>query len=123
MYRILSIMADLKKYMPVTYATFLLQRLLFQVFPGSFGILSVKMKFYGYHLPRAIFIWLIGACTALFTAFYMFRLSFTYILEKRKIHHDHHPHESPKLMTIPLIVLAVLISNWRLCRNSCNIFR
>jgi NADH-quinone oxidoreductase subunit L len=53
--------------------------------------------------------WLIGLITALMTAFYMFRLYFMTFEGKEKFdHHKLHPHESPKLMTVPLIVLAVL---------------
>jgi len=52
---------------------------------------------------------LIGLITALMTAFYMFRLYFMTFEGKEKFDsHKTHPHESPKLMTVPLIVLAVL---------------
>ena len=54
-------------------------------------------------------LWIIGACVAGMTAFYMFRLLFmTFYGESHVDHHtEHHIHESPKSMTIPLMVLAV----------------
>jgi NADH-quinone oxidoreductase subunit L len=54
-------------------------------------------------------LWLIGVTVAGMTSFYMFRLLFmTFFGESRVDHHtEHHIHESPKSMTIPLIVLAI----------------
>src|SRR5581483_10993722 len=56
------------------------------------------------------FLWFIGAVTALLTAFYMTRqVWMVFFSDERwrgKLHHE--PHESPKLMTFPLVVLAVL---------------
>ena len=70
--------------------------------------------------------WLIGLFTAFLTSFYMFRLWFlTFFGEYRggtghdqhagrEEHHGHAPHESPKVMLIPLVILAVLsvIGGW-----------
>jgi NADH-quinone oxidoreductase subunit L len=53
-------------------------------------------------------LWLIGAVTALLTAFYMFRLYFLTFEGKERFGKNLHPHESPSVMTIPLIILAVL---------------
>ncbi len=53
-------------------------------------------------------LWAIGAVTALITAFYMFRLYFLTFEGKHRFGHEKHPHESPKIMTIPLMILAVL---------------
>ena len=46
--------------------------------------------------------------TALLTAFYMFGLVYLTFYGKERFGHNKHPHESPKIMTIPLIILAVL---------------
>src|SRR5436853_5618856 len=56
-----------------------------------------------------ILLWLIGAVVAGMTAFYMFRLLFmTFYGESRVDHHtEPHIHESPKSMTVPLIILAI----------------
>ncbi|TAN64479.1 NADH-quinone oxidoreductase subunit L [bacterium] len=56
------------------------------------------------------YIWALGLLTAFLTAFYMFRQVFmTFTGRCRADHHtQHHLHESPKIMTVPLIILAVL---------------
>ena len=55
-------------------------------------------------------LWGIGYITALMTAFYMFRLVYLTFYSKPRMSHEveHHIHESPASMTMPLIVLAVL---------------
>src|SRR5262249_7667102 len=53
-------------------------------------------------------IWIVMSAAAFGTAFYMFRLVSLTFLGKERFGHDKHPHESPSLMTIPLIVLAAL---------------
>jgi NADH-quinone oxidoreductase subunit L len=54
-------------------------------------------------------LWGIGYITALMTAFYMFRLIYLTFYSKPRMSHEveHHIHESPKSMTVPLVVLAV----------------
>ena len=56
-----------------------------------------------------VLLWLIGAAVAGMTAFYMFRLLFmTFYGESRVDHHtEHHIHESPNSMVVPLIILAI----------------
>jgi len=53
-------------------------------------------------------IFAIGLLTALFTAFYTFRLIFVVFFGKARGHHADHVHESPAVMAVPLILLAVL---------------
>ncbi len=98
----------LKKHMPVTYLTFLVAALAISGFPGFSGFFS-KDEILWYSFSQGSFLyWFIGAFTALLTAFYMFRLVSLTFFGKERFSHDRHPHESPKVMTIPLIVLAVL---------------
>jgi len=54
-------------------------------------------------------LWVVAYIAALMTAFYMFRLIYLTFLSKPRMSHEveHHIHESPKSMTIPLIVLAI----------------
>ena len=54
--------------------------------------------------------WVIGVITAMFTSFYMFRMLYLTFFGKFRGTHEqeHHLHESPATMTIPLIVLAAL---------------
>lgn len=99
----------LKKYMPLTYGTFLVAAVAISGIPPLSGFFS-KDEILWYSFTNLGFVfWLIGLLTAIMTAFYMFRLYFMTFEGKEKFdHHKTHPHESPKLMTIPLIVLAVL---------------
>ena len=116
----------LKKYMPITYGTFLVAATAISGIPPLSGFFSKdEILWYSYSNLGIVF-WLIGLITAMFTAFYMFRLYFMTFEGKEKFsisggsqpdgrhsasggdHHKQRPHESPKLMTIPLVVLAVL---------------
>jgi NADH-quinone oxidoreductase subunit L len=55
-------------------------------------------------------LWVLGYVTALMTAFYMFRLIYLTFFSKPRMSHEveHHIHESPASMTMPLVVLAVM---------------
>jgi len=98
----------LKKYMPVTYITFLIAAFAISGFPGLSGFFSKdEILWYSFAQGNLVF-WLIGAFTAVLTAFYMFRLVSLTFLGKERFGGDIHPHESPKVMTVPLIILAVL---------------
>jgi NADH-quinone oxidoreductase subunit L len=99
----------LKKYMPRTYATFLVATLAITGIPGLSGFFSKdEILWYSYANGGFLF-WLIGVLTAMMTAFYMFRLlSLTFYGKEKFDHHHVHPHESPSVMTVPLIILALL---------------
>ena len=99
----------LKKYMPKTYLTFLAATLAISGIPGFSGFFS-KDEILGSAYAHGGFVfWLIGVLAAMMTAFYMFRLlSLTFYGKERFDHHHVHPHESPSVMTIPLIILGVL---------------
>lgn len=105
----------LKKYMPVTFLTFIIAAFAISGFPGLSGFFSKdEILWYSYTNGNFVF-WLLGALTAVLTAFYMFRLvSLTFFGKEKFSHEKYHPHESPKIMTIPLIVLAILsvIGGW-----------
>jgi NADH-quinone oxidoreductase subunit L len=55
------------------------------------------------------YLWYIGFFTALMTSFYMFRLIYLTFFGKPRMSHEveHHIHESPKTMTVPLVILAI----------------
>ncbi|MEP0860441.1 MAG: NADH-quinone oxidoreductase subunit L [Ignavibacterium sp.] len=98
----------LKKYLPHTAITFLIAALAISGIPPLSGFFS-KDEILWYSFANGSFIlWLVGVITALMTAFYMFRLYFLTFEGKERFGHDKHPHESPKVMTIPLIILAIL---------------
>lgn len=99
----------LKKYMPTTYITFLLASIAIAGIPPFSGFFSKDEILWHAYTNGGLFVWIVGVFTALLTAFYMFRLvSLTFEGKERFDHHSVHPHESPKVMTIPLIILAVL---------------
>src|SRR5476651_2121381 len=54
--------------------------------------------------------YVVGVITVMFTSFYMFRMLYLTFYGKFRGTHDqeHHLHESPSSMTIPLVVLAIL---------------
>ncbi len=112
-------MGGLKKYMPVTYITMLLASLSIAGVPGFAGFFSKdEILWLAYSGPSPVgkFVWVIGTFVAFLTAFYSFRLIFLTFHGKFRGTHEqeHHLHESPKVMTIPLILLCVgaIASGW-----------
>lgn len=102
-------MGGLKKWMPVTFITFLLSSLAISGIPPFSGFFS-KDEILAVAFEHNIVLWAIATLASLITAFYMFRLVFlTFSKDFRGTEtQKHHLHESPALITIPLIVLAVL---------------
>lgn len=105
-------MGGLKKHLPVTYWTFFVACLAIAGIPGFSGFFSKdEILWKAFSSPYGSnFIYVIGLITAGMTAFYMFRLLFNvfYGEERMDAELKHHVHESPKIMTIPLVILAVL---------------
>lgn len=104
-------MGGLKKYMPYTFWCFLIATLAISGAPLLSGFFSKdEILWNAYASPLGSRgLWLIGVFAAGITAFYMFRLVFlTFFGESRvKPEAASHLHESPKVITIPLIILAV----------------
>ena len=99
----------LKKYLPKTYFTFFIAALAISGVPGFSGFFSKDEILWSAYANGGFVFWLIGAITAMLTAFYMFRLVSLTFYGKERFDHNHvHPHESPAVMTVPLIILAVL---------------
>ena len=100
-------MGGLGKKMKITTWTFVLGSLSLSGFPLLAGFWS-KDEILGFAFSNGRYvIFAVGAFTAFLTAFYMFRLIFTVFYGKPSKSVEH-AHESPKVMTIPLIILAVL---------------
>lgn len=105
----------LRKYMPVTFITFGLGYLAIIGFPGLSGFFSKDKIIEAAFAKGGTEGWILGSVALLgaaITAFYMTRVMLmTFFGEKRwqpdAEGHEPHPHESPKSMTIPMIVLAV----------------
>lgn len=101
-------MGGLKSKMPTTYKTFFIAALAIAGIPPLSGFFSKDEILWKAFSDGSTIYWLLGWLGAGLTAFYMFRLvSLTFEGEPRW-GHNKHPHESPKLMTVPLMVLAVL---------------
>jgi NADH-quinone oxidoreductase subunit L len=102
-------MGGLRKKLPITFITMLIGTLAIAGLPPFSGFFSKdEILAHVYEHNKAM--WVIGVFTAFLTAFYMFRMLFlTFYGTYRGTHHaEEKIHESPKSMTIPLIVLAVL---------------
>jgi NADH-quinone oxidoreductase subunit L len=102
-------MGGLKKYVPTTHLTFLIGCIAIAGIPPFSGFFSKDEILAGAYGKSPVY-YAVGLFTALLTAFYMFRLYATTFLGKFRGTHDqeHHLHESPAAMTIPLVVLAIL---------------
>lgn len=102
-------MGGLKKYMSVTHITFLLACLAIAGMPPFSGFFS-KDEILAATYAKNPLLWGVGVAGAMMTAFYMFRLyAMTFLGKFRGMHEqEHHLHESPKAITIPLIILAIL---------------
>lgn len=98
----------LKKYMPVTAKTFLIAALAISGIPPLSGFFSKDEILWSAFANGYVILWIIGVITSMMTAFYMFRLYILTFEGKQRFGHDKHPHESPKLMSYPLIALAFL---------------
>jgi len=104
-------MGALSKKIPITFVTMAIGTLAIAGTPGLAGFFSKdEILWQAFSSSHGHFIlWLLGAIVAGMTSFYMFRLLFmTFFGESRVDHHTAaHIHESPKRMTVPLMVLAV----------------
>jgi NADH-quinone oxidoreductase subunit L len=126
-------MGGLKKYLPITYWTFLIGALAIAGVPLLAGFFSKDEILYrtfvgteANHFHGSQILWLIGAVTSLLTAIYMFRLVFLTFHGTRRTAaadshgghghghdghghggHGHAPHDAPASMAVPLVVLAI----------------
>ncbi len=102
-------MGGLKKWMKITFVTFLISSLAISGIPPFSGFFSKdEILMTAYH--HNIALWVIASVASIMTAFYMFRLLYlTFYKEFRGTEEQkHHLHESPALITFPLVILAVL---------------
>jgi len=98
-------MGGLRKYLPITHITFLIACLTIAGVPFLSGFFS-KDEILVAALQHNKILFAVEFIVAGLTAFYMFRLYFTVFWGKDR-HYHHTPHESPLVMTIPLMFLAV----------------
>ncbi len=112
-------LGGLKKYMPITYWTALIGSLALIAVPGTSGFFSKDALIEAVHeshlamAPYAYWSVLLGVFV---TAFYSFRLVFMTFHGEERFHADEHhkPHESPWVVTVPLVLLAIpsLVIGW-----------
>ncbi|MBM4274230.1 MAG: NADH-quinone oxidoreductase subunit L [Deltaproteobacteria bacterium] len=102
-------MGAMKKHIPITYWTFIIATLAIAgIFPFAGFFSKDEILFYSL-VDGHLLYWGIATTAAFITAFYMFRAVFmTFYGEARWDHHHVHPHESPPVMTVPLMILAAL---------------
>lgn len=102
-------MGGLKTKMKVTYITFFIGALAISGIPPLSGFFSKDEILWKTFENAGVFSYAIVLLTAALTAFYMFRLIGLTFYGKPRYDETHlHPHESPKVMTVPLIILAIL---------------
>jgi NADH-quinone oxidoreductase subunit L len=98
-------MGGLRKYLPITHATFLIACLAIAGIPPFAGFFSKdEILVAAYHHNKVLFA--MEYLVAGMTAFYMFRLYYR-VFWGEEPHYHHTPHEAPATMTIPLIILAI----------------
>lgn len=97
----------LRAAMPVTFLTFAMGYLAIIGFPGFSGFWS-KDRIIETALADNLVIGLLAMLGAGVTGFYMTRLMLMTFFTTKRWEKDVHPHESPKVMTVPLVVLAAL---------------
>ncbi len=109
-------MGGLKKYMPKTYWTFLIATLAIAGFPPFAGFFSKDEILWKAFASDHKILWAIGAFAAVLTSFYMFRLVYlTFLGDFRGGKNEEEGlHESPSVMTVPLMSLAFLsvVGGW-----------
>jgi len=108
-------MGGLRRLTPVTFWTFFIATLAITGFPPFSGFFS-KDEILWHAFKQSPILWVIGFVAAGMTSFYMFRAVFmTFFRESRATESvKKHIHESPRIMTVPLTILAVLslVGGW-----------
>lgn len=101
-------MGGLKKYLPLTYPTFLIGAIAIAGVPFFSGFFSKDAILTSAFASGNYLVWALGLTGAVLTAFYMFRLIFLTFYGKERLEPEakKHLHESPPVMTIPLVILA-----------------
>jgi len=106
-------MGGLRKYMPITFWTFLAASLANAGIVPFSGFWSKDELIVGAWTSTVFPTWgnvvaIVGLCAAFLTALYMFRLVFLTFFGTPRFDTEHvHPHESPPVMTVPLVLLAI----------------
>jgi NADH-quinone oxidoreductase subunit L len=100
-------MGNIRKKMPITFWTFLIGALALSGIPPFSGFYSKDSILAQALEQKNYLLFAVAVFVAALTAFYTFRLFFVVFFGKDKSDHAKHAHESPLVMTLPLVVLAV----------------
>jgi NADH-quinone oxidoreductase subunit L len=102
-------MGGLRKKLPITYITFLIGVLAISGFPFTSGFVSKDEILLAVYAHNKLY-FAVASFAAILTAVYMFRLLMLVFMGGFRGTHEqeHHLHESPMAITLPLIVLAIL---------------
>src|SRR5215470_8103315 len=105
-------MGGLRHKIKTTFGTMLVGTLAIAGIPGFAGFFSkdaILWETWSREAGAYRYLWYIAFLTALMTSFYMFRLMYLTFWGKPRMSHEveHHIHESPSSMTVPLIILAI----------------
>ena len=102
-------MGGLRKHIPITFWTMAVGTLAIAGVPPLAGFFSKDEILWKVFESQSYLIWLIGVMVAGMTAFYMTRLMLLTFFGEERFDEDtaRHVHESPRSMTIPLVVLAI----------------
>ena len=105
-------MGGLHNKIKTTFGTMLIATLAIAGIPGFAGFFSkdaILWETWSREGGAYRYLWYIAFLTALMTSFYMFRLIYLTFFGKPRMSHEveHHIHESPKTMTVPLVILAI----------------
>jgi NADH-quinone oxidoreductase subunit L len=105
----IRLMGGLRKYLPITFSTFLIGTLAISGIPPFAGFFS-KDEILAHAFEHNQVIWAVALIASLLTSFYMFRLFFLTFSNTTRASQEvvSHIHESPASMTIALIALAIL---------------
>ncbi len=109
-------MGGLRRKLPITFWTMFIATLAIAAVPPFSGYFSKDLILEAAYDSGHSWLWFLGVITAGLTSFYMFRLIFMTFFGESRVdsEREHHLHESPAVMTIPLIVLAILatVGGW-----------
>src|SRR5579884_1565104 len=109
-------MGALKDKIPVTHWTMWVASLAIAGIPGLAGFFSKdEILWQAYSSPQGSkLLWAIGLATAAMTAFYMWRLMYLTFYGQSRVAPEKHVHESPAVMTVPLMALALgsILAGW-----------
>ena len=103
-------MGGLRRKLPITFWTMFIATLAIAAVPPFSGYFSKDLILEAAYGSGHSWLWFLGVITAGLTSFYMFRLIFMTFFGESRVdsEKEHHLHESPAVITIPLIVLAIL---------------